>query len=308
MELSQWLAELGLEEYVPQFDAHQVDLADVPHLTADDLREMGLPVGPRRRVLTAAAEMSVAAREPIAADVTPEASFPATPGAELRTMSVMFCDLVGSTSLSERLGVEELRAVMQSYTSEVRDVVELHGGHVAKYLGDGVLAYFGWPEAHEDQAVRSVRAGLRIIDAVSRLRAASLDLALSSRVGIASGQVVVGDLSGERDAIVGLTANLAARLEGVAEPGGVLIDEATASLVAADVELDPPALCDLKGFDQPIATFRVLSVKQHATRFEAGHNDARMTPFIGRRAELALLRDAWELAAGGEGALRDRRW
>jgi hypothetical protein len=120
-------------------------------------------------------------------------------------------------------------------------------------------------------------------------------------VGIATGQVVVGDLSGERDAIVGRTANLAARLEGVAEPGGVSIDEATASLVAADVELDSPALCDLKGFDQPIATFRVLGANQHATRFEAGRNDGRLTPFIGRQAELALLRHAWELAVGGEG-------
>lgn len=301
MELSHWLAELGLEEYVPRFEANQVELADVPHLTADDLREIGLPVGPRRRFLTAAAEMSAAPHDPIAADVAPEAGSPVTLDAELRTMSVMFCDLVGSTSLSERLGVEELRAVMQSYTSEVRDVVEFHGGHVAKYLGDGVLAYFGWPEAHEDQAVRSVRAGLRIIDTVSRLRAGILDLALASRVGIATGQVVVGDLSGERDAIVGRTANLAARLEGVAEPGGVLIDAATASLVAADVELDSPALCDLKGFDQPIETFRALRAKQHATRFEAGRNNGRLTPFIGRRAELALLRDAWELVVGGEG-------
>lgn len=301
MELSQWLAELGLEKYLPQFEANQVDLADVPHLTADDLREIGLPVGPRRRFLTAAAEMSVAPHDQIALDITSETGAPVTFGAELRTMSVMFCDLVGSTSLSERLGVEELRAVMQSYTSAVRDVVERHGGHVAKYLGDGVLAYFGWPEAHEDQAVRSVRAGLKIIDTVSRLRAGSLDTALSSRVGIATGQVVVGDLSGERDAIVGQTANLAARLEGAVEPGGVLIDDATASLVAADVELDAPAFVDLKGFDQPVATFRVLGAKQHATRFEAGRHDGRMTPFIGRRAELALLRDAWELAVGGEG-------
>ena len=301
MELSQWLAEFGLEEYLPQFEANRVDLADVPHLTADDLREIGLPVGPRRRFLTAAAEMSGGPRHRIAADVAPAADPPVTLGAELRTMSVMFCDLVGSTALSDRLDVEELRAVMQSYTSDVREVVELHGGHVAKYLGDGVLAYFGWPTAHEDQAGRSVRAGLQIVDAVSRLRAGGLGDAMSSRVGIATGQVVVGDLSGEQDAIVGRTANLAARLEGVAEPGSVLIDEATASLVAAEVELDSPVLCDLKGFDEPIATFCVLLAKQHATRFEAGRHDGSLTPFIGRGAELALLRDAWELSIGGEG-------
>ena len=301
MELSQWLAELGLEEYLPQFEANRVDLADVPYLTADDLREIGLTVGPRRRILTAAAELSLAPHDPAANGVAPEDGTPATLGAELRTMSIMFCDLVGSTSLSERLGVEELRAVMQTYTSQVRDVVELHGGHAAKYLGDGVLAYFGWPEAHEDQAARSVRAGLQIVDTMSHLQAGNLGVALSGRVGIATGQVVVGDISGERDAIVGRTANLAARLEGVAEPGGVVIDAATASLVAADVELDSPALRDLKGFDQPIATFRVLRTKQHATRFEAGHDGGSLTPFIGRRAELALLRDSWELAVGGDG-------
>lgn len=301
VELSQWLAGLGLEKYLPQFEANQVDLADVPHLTAEDLREIGLPVGPRRRFLTAAAEMSVAPHDPTVADVTPEATSPVTLGAELRTMSVMFCDLVGSTSLSGRLGVEELRTVMQSYTAQVRDVVELHGGHVAKYLGDGVLAYFGWPEAHEDQAARSVRAGLQIVEAVSHLRAGSLGIPLSSRVGIATGQVVVGDISGEQDAIVGRTANLAARLEGVAEPGSVVIDEATTSLVTAEVELGSPALCDLKGFDEPVATFPVLRAQQHATRFEAGRGDGSLTPFVGRRAELALLQDAWELAAGGEG-------
>ena len=301
MDLSHWLAELGLEEYLPQFEANQVGLADVPYLTADDLREIGLPVGPRRRFLTAAAEMSSPPDDRVAVDVATETISTATAGAELRTMSVMFCDLVGSTSMSGRLGVEELRAVMQSYTSQVRDVVEWHGGHVAKYLGDGVLAYFGWPEAHEDQTARSVRAGLRIADSVSRLRAGTLGTALASRVGIATGQVVVGDLSGERDAIVGRTANLAARLEGVAEPGRVVIDEATAALVAADVELDSPVPRDLKGFEQPVVTFGVLRVKHHATRFEAGHDDGSLTPFIGRRAELALLRDAWDLAVAGEG-------
>lgn len=301
MELSQWLADIGLEAYVPQFEANEVGLADVPHLTFDDLREIGLPVGPRRRFLMAAAEIPVAPHDPIGAGGEPVAASRPTSGAELRTMSVMFCDLVGSTALSDRLGVEELRTVMQSYTSHVREVVEINGGHVAKYLGDGVLAYFGWPEAHEDQAVRSVRAGLRIVDTVSGLRVGSLDVALSSRVGVATGEVVVGDLSGERDAIVGRTANLAARLEGVAEPGGVLIDEATASLVAADVEVDSPVLCDLKGFDRPIATVRVRRAMHHATRFEAGRHEGRLTPLMGRRAELALLRDAWELAVGGEG-------
>lgn len=129
MELSNWLAELGLEEYLPQFEANQVGIADVPHLTADDLREIGLPVGPRRRFLTAALEVSSTPEGPVAVEVVPETTSLARPDAELRTMSVMFCDLVGSTALSERLGVEELRVVMQSYTSQVRDVVELHGGH-----------------------------------------------------------------------------------------------------------------------------------------------------------------------------------
>ena len=221
VELEHWMEAAGLSEYLPALIAERVTFDDIASLTTDDLRELGLPLGPRRRFLTAAARLD-----------RDEPSDPyATPDAERRVMTVVFFDLVGSTALSEQLDPEEMRNLLAAYQDLVTEVVTRHGGYLAKYLGDGTLAYFGWPRATEDQTVRSVRAALDVVGVVPSLPVPHTEDPLAGRVGIATGQVVVGDVSGERGAIVGRTANLAARLEGEAESGGVVIDAATAELV-----------------------------------------------------------------------------
>ncbi len=308
VDLARWLDGVGLGEYLDAFELHRVRFDDLANLTAEDLREIGLPVGPRRRFLGAAAALSEHVTSPTdvhgeqAARDTPEEATDEV--AERRRMSVVFCDLVGSTALSDRLEVEDLRDVIRDYQERVTQVIVEHGGHVAKYLGDGVLAYFGWPAATEDQTVSSVRAALEIVSVVPDIDVSGAGLApLQSRVGIATGSVVIGDLSGERDAIVGRTPNLAARLEGVASPGHVVIDEATAGLVAHEFELTPPSAKELKGIDGPVATFGVVGHRSTSSRFDAVHDQGRLSSFVGRRAELGLLTQAWEHAATGDGGL-----
>lgn len=297
MDVEAWLSGLGLGEYAAAFAAHEVRLDDLHELTADDLREIGLPVGPRRRILVAAAAMA-ATRGPArpAEDGTGERSA----AAERRRMSVVFCDLVGSTALSDQLEVEELHDLMGRYQDLVGEQISTHGGHVAKYLGDGLLAYFGWPEATEDQTERAVRAGLDVVRRVSALDVRGE--ALASRVGIATGEVVVGDLSGEQAAIVGRTANLAARLEGVADPGTVVADELTARLAAHEFEMTGPVTAELKGFDDPVVIYAVDRTRDVHSRFHAARA-SRLSPFVGRSAESALMRQAWERAVSGAGSV-----
>ncbi|MHA1152784.1 MAG: adenylate/guanylate cyclase domain-containing protein, partial [Alphaproteobacteria bacterium] len=225
--VKQWLEALDLAKYLDVFVENEVAFRDLSELTENDLKEMGLPIGPRRRALKAISELSTSgpAQPPSANVEIPEGST-ARPGAERRQLTVMFCDLVGSTELSRRLDPEDLRDVMRRYQDAVVGAVTRYEGYVAKFLGDGVLAYFGWPQAHEDQAERAVRAGLDAVAAVARLELDD-NVALEARVGIATGRVVVGDLVGEAatetEAVAGETPNLAARLQGVAAPGQVVI-------------------------------------------------------------------------------------
>jgi class 3 adenylate cyclase len=233
MDVSRWLGDLGLANYAPAFRANDIDAEVLSRLTAEDLTAIGvISVGHRRKLLDAIAALRDATA-PAAAK--PAAMAPPRPGeAERRQLTVLFGDLVGSTELSARLDPEDLRAVMGGYHRATAAVVERFGGHVARYLGDGVLGYFGWPRAHEDDAERAVRAGLELIGAVARLEPHA-QVRLEARVGIATGQVVMGDLLGEgaaRDeAVVGETPNLAARLQALAEPGSVVIGPATRRLV-----------------------------------------------------------------------------
>ena len=217
MDVAEWLRDLGLEQYADAFRENAIDAEVLRDLTAEDIRELGVtPIGHRRRLLTAIAALGGGASPAEPAPVS--SSAPAE--AERRQLTVMFCDLVGSTALSAQLDPEDYRDVVAAYHRAVSDAVKSLDGFVAKYMGDGVLAYFGYPRAHEDDAERTVRAGLGVVDAVARLDVKSVKL--QARVGIATGLVVVGDLIGEGSAqeqsVVGETPNLAARLQALAEP------------------------------------------------------------------------------------------
>src|SRR5438874_11643155 len=226
MDVADWLRGLGLEQYEPAFRANEIDARVLPSLTAEDLKDLGVTlVGHRRRLLDAIAALG--ADVPAAVVTTTSRDAPTPVDAERRQLTVMFCDLVGSTALSTRFDPEDLRELIAAYHRVVTEVVAGFDGFVAKYMGDGVLVYFGYPRAHEDDAERAVRAGLGSIDAVSRLAVASANL--RARVGIATGLVVVGDLIGEGSAqergVVGETPNLAARLQALAAPNRLVVAE-----------------------------------------------------------------------------------
>lgn len=304
LDIHEWLEGLGLGAYAEAFDANDIDGSVLPDLTADDLKDIGVTsVGHRRRLLSAIAKL--ASDGPI--DTEPaEASAP-TPvrsEAERRQLTVMFVDLVGSTELSGRLDPEDLRALMQRYQAAVTEVIRDNHGYLANWLGDGAIAYFGWPSAGEDQALQAVRAGLHAVEAVGRLPLASGSAEmLAARVGIATGQVVVGDLAetgvGPERTVTGETPNLAARLQGVAAPGGVVIGRTTRALVGAAFELEFLGPQSLKGFSQPVEAWAVRAAHEAETRFEAP--GGRLTTFTGRAHEVGLLLDRWTQSQDGDG-------
>src|SRR3984957_16599341 len=282
MDVAAWLQGLGLERYVPAFLENRIEADILPSLTVEDLKDLGVTlVGDRRRLLDAIAALGAAvppAATPVAA---PDAPAPAE--AERRQLTVMFCDLVGSTALSARLDPEDLREVIGAYHRAVAQVVAGFDGFVAKYMGDGVLAYFGYPRAHEDDAERAVRAGLGLIEAVGRLDVKSVKL--QARVGIATGLVVVGDLIGEGSAkeqsVVGETPNLAARLQALAEPEAVVIAAGTHRLVSDLFEYRDLGAVEVRGIAEPVPAWQVLHPSAVASRFEALRGSA-LTRLIGR--------------------------
>ena len=256
-QIADWLQKLGLGQYAQRFAENEIDVSVLPHLTDQDLKDIGVPLGPRRKILAAiAAETGTtnATPEP-AASIEPKAQ----DTAERRQVTVMFADLVGSTALSARMDPEDLREVICGYQKCVAETVQRFGGFVAKYMGDGVLIYFGYPQAHEDDAERAVRAGLELVAAVGGLKTHA---PLQTRVGIATGLVVVGDLIGsgasQEQAIVGETPNLAARLQGVAEPNSVVIAESTRKLVGNLFELEDLGAKDLKGISGPVRAWAAV--------------------------------------------------
>jgi class 3 adenylate cyclase len=229
MDIGGWLRGLGLQRYEQAFRENEIDLRVLPELTVDDLKELGVAaIGHRRLLLKAIADLAAGAGRAAAEDVPAASPAHGTAEAERRQLTVMFCDLVGSTPLSARFDPEDLREVIGAYHRCVAGTVARYAGFVAKYMGDGVLIYFGYPEAHEDDAERAVRAGLAVIDAISQLATPER---LSVRLGIASGLVVVGDLIGagaaQERGVIGETPNLAARLQALAQPGTVVIAEST---------------------------------------------------------------------------------
>jgi len=304
MDVGEWLRQLGFEQYIPAFAENAIDWSVLPSLTADDLKEIGVSaVGHRRKLLNAIATLSDAAGSETAPVPPADVAAIAPSGAERRQLTVMFCDLVGSTALAMRLDPEDLRDVIGSYHIAVAEKVGRFGGYVAKYMGDGVLVYFGYPQAHEDDAERAVRAGLALAERVSLFAASET---LSVRIGIATGLVVVGDLIGQGEVqergVVGETPNLAARLQALAPPGGVLIAEATRRLLGALFEYEDLGTAELKGFAVGVRVWRVVRPSQVESRFEALRVGVAM-PLIGRDEELDLLLRRWQRAAAGEGQL-----
>ena len=292
MDIEAWLQGLGLERFVPAFRDNEIDAEVLPELTEADLATLGLPLGPRRKLLKAIAGLRQGAL-PSPAPVSATAQ-----EAERRQLTVMFCDLVGSTALAARLDPEELREVIGAYHRCVAEAVRRFDGFVAKYMGDGVLVYFGYPQAHEDDAERAVRAGLGIVEAVGRLDTPAIGK-LEVRIGIATGLVVVGDLVGEdasqEQAVVGETPNLAARLQALAEPGSVVIAPATRRLLGNRFALRVLGPQEVKGLAEPVQAWAVEGVPASEGRFEAVRSGG-LTGFVGREYELGLLIERWKLA------------
>ena len=302
MDVVVWLRSLGLGQYEKVFRENEIDETVLPSLTAEDLKELGVAaLGHRRKLLDAIAVLRGDNATPAAAPGPATVEAPPRDNAERRQVTVMFSDLVGSTALSARMDPEDLREVISAYQKCVAETVGRFGGFVAKYMGDGVLIYFGYPQAHEDDAERAVRAGLEIVAAITALKWSA---PLQTRIGIATGLVVVGDLIGSGEAqergIVGETPNLAARLQGIAEPNMVVMAESTRRLLGNLFEFDDLGAKDLKGIAGPVRAFAALQPSSVESRFEAMHGGG-LTDLVGREEELELLLRRWSRAKSGQG-------
>jgi len=310
IDIVQWLRGLGLEHYAAAFLANDIDAEVLLEITADDLVELGVTsIGHRRKLLAAIAALKEGRGSFVAAS-------PAEPmrreqdagigpnAAERRQLTVMFCDLVGSTALASRLDPEDLREILEAYRAAVAAVVADGNGYVAKYMGDGVLSYFGYPQAHEHDAERAVRAGMAVVACVERLRTGGTPLAC--RVGIATGLVVVGDLIGvgpaQERGVVGETPNLAARLQEMAPANAVLVAESTRRLVGDLFEYRDLGRVAIKGFSDSVSALQVLGESSIESRFEALRS-ATLSPLVGREEEVRLLLRRWKQARTGEGQI-----
>jgi class 3 adenylate cyclase len=310
MEIAAWLQRQGLEQYEQAFRDNDIDGDVLPELTAEDLIGLGVTsIGHRRKLLSAITALrdepaTTGGKGALITTPAPKEvpSSSALPSAERRQLTVIFCDLVGSTALSSSLDPEDLRDIIGAYHRCVADVVARFDGVVAKYMGDGVLIYFGYPRAHEDDAERAVRAGLGFIDAVGRLDVKSVKL--QARVGIATGLVVVGDLIGEGSAqeqsVVGETPNLAARLQALAEPDAVVIAANTRRLVGDLFDYRDLGAVEMKGIGEPVSAWQVLRPSAVASRFEALRGSA-LSQLVGRDEEIDLLLRRWARAKAGDG-------
>jgi class 3 adenylate cyclase/tetratricopeptide (TPR) repeat protein len=310
MDIAAWLRGLGLEQYALAFHDNDVDGEVLPELTAEDLISIGVTsVGHRRKLLSAIAALGAAALAraltATSASVPPPTPVPAQ--AERRQLTVMFCDLVGSTTLSTRMDPEDLCDVIASFQSRCSAAIRRYDGFVAKYMGDGILVYFGYPRAHEDEAERSVRAGLDVVDAMAELNAAvpkPPGVELAVRIGIATGPVIVGDQIGEgtasETAVVGETPNLAARLQALAQPNQIVVSAATRMMLGDHFDLEDLGASELKGFAEPVPVWRVLSARDVESRFAATRTGSA-APLVGRQEEMGLLLRAWDGSRHGRG-------
>ena len=307
--LPDWLKSLGLEHYASVFAENEVDFDVLRVLSDQDLQELGLAFGPRKRLLHALASLNgteATAPAPVAelpqlttalTSVPAAAPLPTTPEAgERRQLTVLFCDMVGFTELASGLDPEVLRNVIGSYEDACAVCITRYEGYVFQRLGDGIVAFFGYPLAHEAEAERAIRAGLEIIESLSRLNVADAGH-LRVRIGIATGVVVV--LAAEKSA-VGVTMNLASRLQAIAAPGGIVVSEHVHRLAGGSFEYEDLGEHSLKGIAQPTHAWLVVGVSAAASRFDAATRGG-LTPLVGRELEIGLLMDRWQLAQDGEG-------
>src|SRR6516164_6978855 len=300
-QIADWLEKLGLSEYTARFAENGIDISVLRYLTDQDLKDIGVLLGHRRKMLVAISELTGAA--PVRSEAAAVEAQPKTQdSAERRRVTVMFSDLVGSTALSTRMDPEDLRELISAYQKCAAETMHRFDGFVARYMGDGVLVYFGYPQAHEDDSERAVQAGLELITAVAALKSR---VSLQTRIGIATGVVVVGDLIGSGDtqerSMVGETPNLAARLQGIAGPNSVVICDSTRRLLGNLFELkDLGPRDDLKGVDEATRAWAALRASSIASRFEALHASS-MTTLVGREEEFGLLLRRWARAKNGEG-------
>ena len=311
--VSGWLEQLGLSGYLQAFLDNDIDAGSLPHLTSTDLVELGVnSVGHRRRLLDAIAKLAAAEqvlrpepKEKPPAPRPPAAASRPVAIAERRQVTTLFCDLVGYTKLSSDFDPEIVLELLTSYKDICATLIESYGGHVLRYVGDGVLATFGYPRAREDDAARAVTTGLMLAEEIGKLVTPKGDQ-LEVRIGIATGLVVAGDLVGdaavEKHSLVGEAPNLAARLQGEAAAGEVLIAEATARIIGGQFRLENLTTRNLKGFDAPVTAYRVLGEQRGASRFEAVHG-ASSLPMISREDEIARLVDRATAALLGQGQI-----
>jgi class 3 adenylate cyclase/tetratricopeptide (TPR) repeat protein len=311
VDVGVWLRELGLEQYAATFRENDVTAALLPNLTADDLKDLGITsVGHRRQLLDAIAALRLKAVPDEASAQVSSSSAPADPNgpgdmsettAERRPLSVMFCDLIGSTMLSAQLDPEDLREVIRTYQARVASTIQQFNGFIARYVGDGVLIYFGWPEAHETDAARAVQAALAVAAAVGETQVGGEPLQV--RIGIATGLVVVGEPIGAGDArqqtAVGETPNRAARLQSLAGPGQVVIDLATRRQIGALFDCQELGTIELKGLPEPVPAWQVVSENRTLGQFEALRSG--LTSLVGREEEVELLLRRWTQAKAGSG-------
>src|SRR3954449_11729144 len=307
MNVEAWLKSLGLEQYAAAFHENDVNAEALPTLTAEELKDIGVSsIRHRRRLLEAIAAVRLQAtpgEPPIQVSSSPTLTEPTGNTAERRPLSVMFCDLIGSTALSARLEPEDLQEVIRSYQAPVASIIQQFNGFIARYVGDGVLIYFGWPEAHETDAARAVRAGLAVAATVSETPVAGQTLQV--RIGIATGLVVIGEPIGSGDSrqqtAIGETPNRAARLQSLAGPGQVVIDAATRRQIGGRFDCRELGTVELKGLPEPVPAWQVVSENRTLGQFEALRSG--LTPLVGREEEIELLLRRWTQVKVGGGKM-----
>jgi class 3 adenylate cyclase/predicted ATPase len=310
--VSAWLNNLGLGSYSESFQRNAIAWDVLPDLNEGDLVALGVLLGHRKTLLRAIAQLSQSAEVmgpgsiPVAVSPEKQPFPPERDQAERRQLTVMFCDLVDSTALSRRLDPEDLQDVIRHFLDACSQTIGQFNGYIAKYMGDGMLVYFGYPHAHENDTERAVHAGLSILDTVKALHQDNPhpEFSIAARIGIATGHVVVGEVMGQDTAkersVFGGTPNLAARLQALAQPDQLLIDPVTKRLVGHEFEFADLGAVSLKGFDTPVQAWQVLSLRLSASRFES-YQSSQLTNFVGREQEIALLLGRWREAVGGEG-------
>jgi class 3 adenylate cyclase/predicted ATPase len=301
-DLAEWLDRYGLGEYAQTFAENHIDFSVLPDLTENDLEKAGVSLGHRKKLLRAIEERQ--AGDASKAGSQPESEIlAASPDrqTELRQITVMFCDLVDSTPLSGKLDLEDLQTLIDAYREACSTAIRRYDGRIARYFGDGVMVFFGWPRAHEDDAIRAVHAALESVSAVAKISGA---VTLAVRVGISSGPVVITEIGSAVAApsmdATGETPTIAARLQTLAPPNGVVISESTKRRVSGAFDLEDLGLKELKGIGKPLQVYRVLAAKTKASRFEAAHTGS-LSRFVGRSTELNVLLDRWQKVKEADG-------